>query len=95
MTSVINKMQLQKMQRAYRTAFENLLLVKPDLELTQKAALDEDFMRRFFAHIEMYGVAKADLDSLHFRITAAQLEISNSPIGWENFFKGKNNRSLL
>lgn len=95
MSSLINKAQLQKMQRAYQTAFENLLSVKPDLELTQKAALDEDFQRRFFANIELYGVERVDLESIHMRITAAQLGIINNRLGWDNFFKGKQSGALL
>lgn len=95
MSSIASKMQVPKMRTAYINAFENILTVKPDLELTQRAALDEDFMRRFFAHIEMYGVERADLDTIHFKITAAKLGISNSRGGWDNFLAAKQTASLL
>jgi len=82
-------MQLPKMQAAYKAAFQNLLSVKPELELTQRAALDPDFMRRFFSHIELHGVNGCDLESIHFRITAAQLGIPNNLAGWQKFLNAK------
>lgn len=95
MASLINMAQLQKMRRAYVAAFENLLLIKPDLELTQKNALDEDFQRRFFLHIEKNGVESIDLDSMHMRLTAAQLSIDNTRAGWKNFFENRQTGALL
>jgi hypothetical protein len=95
MSSVAVKMQLPKMRVAYIRAFEGLLAVKPELELTQRSALDEDFMRRFFAHIEEHGIEQCDLDTVHFKITAAQLGIMNTRAGWENFLNARGSRSLL
>jgi hypothetical protein len=95
MSSIANKMQVQKMRQAYVKAWENILMVDPGLELTQKSALDEDYMRRLFAHIEIKGMQEFDLDSPHARITAAQLGILNTPGGWENFLAGKRSNSLL
>lgn len=95
MSQISYRMQLPKMRAAYITAFENLLSVKPDLELTQKAALDKEFMQRFFAHIELYGVERVDLTSIHMKITAAQLGITNTYGGWEQFLAAKQSGALL
>lgn len=95
MSSVVNRMQVQKMRTAYIAAWEEILMVEPGLELTQKAALNEDFMRRMFASIELTGMNQYDLSSPHARITAAKLGILNTAAGWENFLDGKRGGSLI
>jgi hypothetical protein len=95
MSSIAKRMQIPKMRAAYISAFENLLTVRPDLELTQKAALDEDFVRRLFARIELYGMKDFDLSSIHCTITAAQLGIPNTQAGWDNFLNARQTGSLL
>lgn len=86
MADKIHQGNLQRMRNAYKKAFEGLLLVAPELELTQRNALEENFMRRFFARIELRGVEPDwDLNAVAFKITAAKLGIVNSRRGWEDF----------
>lgn len=89
MSTIKNKQQVQKMQVAYISAWENILSVKPQWELTQAGALEENYMRRFFAHIELYGVERCDIEAPHFVITAAQLGIVNTFSGWDRFLNGQ------
>lgn len=95
MNEVVRGMQVPKMRAAYIAAFENLLTVKPDLELTQKAALEPEFVDRFFRHIQLHGVEQVDLTSIHMRITAAQLGIVNNYGSWDKFLNAKPSGSLL
>jgi hypothetical protein len=97
MSLKINSTQLSKLKTAYKRAFEDLLMVAPELELVQKSALNEDYMRRFFARIECGGLANADFEAVHFRITSAKLGILNNRHAWEMFLSGKQQKkgSLL
>lgn len=95
MNAIATRMQVPKMRAAYIAAFENLLTEKPDLELTQRAALEPEFMHRFFQHIELYGVERVDLTSVHMRVTAAQLGIPNTYGAWEQFLNAKQSGALL
>lgn len=84
-----------KMRAAYTEVWRDILMHRPDLEITQRRMLDEDFMRRLFTHIEMHGVVNCDLESLSFRLMAAKLGVHNSQIGWKRFIEGPPKGGLL
>lgn len=78
----------RKMREAYIAGWENILTIRPDLEHTQQRMLDQEFMRRFFTHIEMKGVVECDLENISFRLMAARLGVHNTQIGWKLFIEG-------
>ena len=94
MSEKVNPTSLLRMKRALQTAFEGLLSVAPELELTRRQWLDEDRQRRFFARIELRGVEPDwDFSAVVFKITAAQLGIMNTRVGWENFLYARKVKS--
>jgi hypothetical protein len=92
--SIKNQMALRRMREVYTEAFEDLLMVRPDLELTRERALDPAFMSRFFGRIEREGIheGNANLDTIHFKLMASKLGIINSHPIWHQYLNGNNSK---